>query len=224
MKGQSTRAQEFNRQQEERQSRMPRLYQAIKQHCDLDDESIINAGEHGAAAGWNGFVSYNQTNQFYQENEAMIWAALEDVADDMGMPVLQLIAGFQTAKDVTSEITFKNMLAWYALEAVGQWLGDQKMAKQHVEEDLDLFALFDLEEDGLEVREYPIEWEFNPFVEGPLFRVETEQEHHDFQYHKKALRKAQEMLLGWINEETDPKQKRKWNAMLQELNQHLQEK
>lgn len=113
-----------------------RLYDAIKEHAHLEDETIIDAGKHGADAGWGGFTYYKDTCAFYEKNSDDIWELLSQMADDMGEknPVA-LIAGFNRADSITDKDTFENLLAWFALEEVGRWLEDNPQEQSDEEKE-----------------------------------------------------------------------------------------
>ena len=99
------------------------LYNAIKSHCELEDESILQAAEHGADAGWNGFTYYTDTCKFCEDNEHLIYDLLNEMADGMGLDSPDaLVATFNC--DTSSPDARKNALAWFALEEVGRWLED----------------------------------------------------------------------------------------------------
>lgn len=106
-----------------------KLHKAIKKHSGMDDEQIIDAGQHGADAGWPGFTYYTDTVKFYDKYEDEIWELLEEETDSMGAEnVLALIGSFGGAKNVSDAKTFKNLLSWFALEEVGRWLESAKEA------------------------------------------------------------------------------------------------
>lgn len=88
--------------------------------CDNKEEienTLSDVSNHGAGGGFNGFIYYTETSKFYDENEEIIWQALEQDVEDFGHKnVLEMISTFNT--DVTDISTFKNLLAWYALEKV----------------------------------------------------------------------------------------------------------
>jgi len=71
---------------------------------------------HGAAGGFHGFIYYHDTVRFYDANEDAIWGALCDDAEDWGVTPMQMIAGFTIADQITDVLSFKEALAWYALE------------------------------------------------------------------------------------------------------------
>ena len=108
-----------------------RLLEAIKKHADLEDETIIDAGQHGADAGWPGFTYYKDTVEFYDKNHDDIWELLNQVADDMGEKgPIALIATFGRADSIVDDDTFKNLLSWFALEETGHWLEAVKEARE----------------------------------------------------------------------------------------------
>ena len=71
---------------------------------------------NGAASGFNGFIYHSETIAFYDANEDAIWDALYNDAANLGQTPMQMIASFATADQITDAMTFKNLLAWYALE------------------------------------------------------------------------------------------------------------
>lgn len=103
---------------------MEALYRAVKEHSGLEDDSIVDAGRHGADAGWGGFTYYQDTTTFYRLNEGLIWSLVQENADSFGMTPMELIASFGGAKHVYDGDQLENLLAWFALEEVGRWLED----------------------------------------------------------------------------------------------------
>lgn len=104
-----------------------KLIKAIKKHSGMDDDLIIQAGEHGADAGWPGFTYYTDTSKFYDANAEEIWELAAQSADDMGEPhVLAMISKFGAAGTVSDDSTFENLMAWFALEEAGRWLASTK--------------------------------------------------------------------------------------------------
>ena len=100
-----------------------RLLKAIKEHSSLDDSDIIQAGEHGADAGFNGFIYHNECAEFYNANESAIYELLNDSADSMGLNnIEELIAGFNRSDMLDTPEGRKTLLAWFALEEVGRYL------------------------------------------------------------------------------------------------------
>lgn len=108
-----------------------KLHKAIKKHSGMDDDQIIDAGNHGADAGWPGFTYYTDTVKFYEKNEDTIWELLEEEADALGEKnALALIGTFGGAKNVTDGQTFKNLLSWFTLEEIGRWLESVKESQE----------------------------------------------------------------------------------------------
>jgi len=83
-------------------------------------ESLKDVAEHGASGGYPGFTYYKDTCEFYDKHEAEIWEKLNEEAEGQGITAIQLVAMFGDADSVNSADTFKNMLAWFALETVAR--------------------------------------------------------------------------------------------------------
>lgn len=135
------------------------LLKAIKEHSGMEESEIIEAGEHGADAGWAGFSYYEDTGEFYEKYEDAIWELLEENAESMGEKhPLALIATFKGAQDVHGADQFENLLAWFALEEVGRWLADREEEKEKGQEN----------EDKSEPNENPkkSQWYLDGYAEG----------------------------------------------------------
>jgi hypothetical protein len=101
-------------------------------------ETFKAVNEHGAGAGFNGFIYHLDTVQFASNNKALIMAELRDAAEDSGMTIAQYVAGFRCLSYVNAldvEMFFaglneddttaiNNALAWFALELVSAQLED----------------------------------------------------------------------------------------------------
>lgn len=90
----------------------------------MDDDQIIDAGRHGADAGWPGFTYTRDCCEFYQKNKEEIWEMAQQMADDMGNKnVAEMVSGFNRSDMLENGPDgFENLLAWFALEEVGHWL------------------------------------------------------------------------------------------------------
>ena len=98
-----------------------RLYRAVlDQGCDK--QNCIDAANHGADSGFSGFTYYKDTCQFHDDNESMIWEFINEQANEFGMQPMEFIASFNGTKNVYDGDQLKNLLAWFILESVGQWL------------------------------------------------------------------------------------------------------
>jgi hypothetical protein len=84
---------------------------------NMEPDTIRDLAEHGASAGWPGLTYYSETGKLYEEFEDEIWQALEDDAGDFGHKTpLEMIASFNGAKDVHSDVQLRNLLVWYLAE------------------------------------------------------------------------------------------------------------
>lgn len=110
---------------------MKDLLKAVREHSGMDDDNLRDVANHGASGGFPGFMYYKDTMEFYDKNEDAIWELLEENADSLGEKnPLALIATFQGAKDVHDDASFKNLLAWFALEEAARYLEDNPSERQ----------------------------------------------------------------------------------------------
>ena len=99
---------------------------------------------HGADAGWTGFIYYSDTCKFFDDNKDLILQQLEDDANEFGEDMLTMISHFNCLTDNNrkpiytyteimnaiydvndeNETIIKNALAWYALETVAFQLAE----------------------------------------------------------------------------------------------------
>jgi len=71
--------------------------------------------------GWQGLTYYKDTVALYEKFDDEIWKALYEDAETVGAPnVLQFIADFSGAKNVSNDAQFKNLLVWYMAEHVAR--------------------------------------------------------------------------------------------------------
>lgn len=104
---------------------MKELYDAIKEHCDLEDVSMIDAANYGADSGFGGFTYYTDTVKFYDENEKLIVNYLDDYADQVGFDTgFAYVSSLPAIKNVGDIDQFKNLCSWIILEEVGRWVED----------------------------------------------------------------------------------------------------
>ena len=104
-------------------------------------ETALEAGNHGADAGWPGFCYYSSTCEFTARHRRKIADAVEEVASDFGTEAIPLIRSFGCVDEDTPEeaivcalwsgrrpngkladdvMLVENALAWFALEEVGR--------------------------------------------------------------------------------------------------------
>ena len=96
------------------------LTKAVIAQMEIGDEpeyfnsTMQDIANHGASAGFHGFIYYHETCDFYDANQELIWEAICDDGEAFGQTPMQVIAGFNTY--INSDMSLKNVLAWYALE------------------------------------------------------------------------------------------------------------
>lgn len=107
---------------------MKELYDAIKAHCDIEDESMVDAANHGADGGFNGFIYYTDTVKFYDENERIIVEYLDEFAKGMDYDnAFVFVTNLPAIKNVGDIDQLKNLYSWIILEEVGRWIKDGKV-------------------------------------------------------------------------------------------------
>ena len=123
------------------------LYDAVAAQLDTQSEEetrqiLHYVREGGANAGFNGFIYYRETSAFARQNMGAIYAAIKELAGDIGEDPLAIIANFGCLRgeipqyeiaaiihndidDATRndgiEPVVLNALAWFALEEVANW-------------------------------------------------------------------------------------------------------
>ena len=104
---------------------LEKLYVAIHQHCEIEDDSIIDAANYGASGGFNGFIYYTDTVEFFDNNEDLIVEYAQQIAEEVGYKSwLEMADNFKT--DTSDMTRLKNAMSWFALEEVGRWLQEQQ--------------------------------------------------------------------------------------------------
>ena len=112
----------------------PSLAEAvIKQSGGWDSfqEDAPDIASHGASGGFNGFIYYRNTIEFYDDNRVSILRAFQDQCIEFGEPMAQALARFNCldCSDAQAEsfliglnddgqTDFKNALSWWSLEYV----------------------------------------------------------------------------------------------------------
>lgn len=108
-----------------------RLEVSVKKQSGLNDTELLDVAKHGASGGFSGFTYYRETVAFFDSNEDDIFELLEREADQDGSTILELLASFGGANTVTDVSTFKNLLAWFALEEVAYLI---ERRQEHLEQ------------------------------------------------------------------------------------------
>lgn len=106
-------------------------------------EHAHDVADHGADAGWHGFIYHRDTCSFYRRNRAALLELVKEQADEFGQSPAEFVAGFNCVKNIVDlsrdevaavlsggraeecvRTSVQNALAWYALEEVSRALVD----------------------------------------------------------------------------------------------------
>ena len=105
---------------------------------DSFSESAQDVTSHGADAGFSGFIYYAETLAFTKKHKASIMESINNMAQEIGQPVLEFVQSFRcvgadySVDEIAQAIyagkgdaveTIYNALAWYALEEVCREFG-----------------------------------------------------------------------------------------------------
>ena len=110
----------------------PRLAESVVDQMG-GEESFLSSWEdiinHGISAGFSGFIYYSETTDFAKRNIRLIRDMAKQQAEDFGMGMLEMIAGFnclggdfcqdeigETLWGNAEDDQILNALAWYAAE------------------------------------------------------------------------------------------------------------
>ena len=105
----------------------------------LDDDAkdtLSDISNHGVDGGFNGFIYYSDTVEFFDNNRNLVLSELNQFADELGESAIDIVKGFKCLNgDYDSEVeqvimnlddsdntTVKNALAWFAAEHVAHQL------------------------------------------------------------------------------------------------------
>lgn len=121
------------------------LINAVVRQIGSKDQAI-EAGNHGADAGWVGFTYYNDTVAFSKRQRKNIVSLVNEMANEFGQEPTEFVASFRCLKDYLPEIKdsierylyggkmtdseddtqIQNAMAWFALEEVGRYLESER--------------------------------------------------------------------------------------------------
>lgn len=100
--------------------------------------TLSDIRSHGIDGGYSGFIYYTDTHKFAIDNRKQIVALLDEMADDMGIEVNDMVAGFgvfrnspmdkEDKRDLRNYLgggpveqgTITNVMAWFAAEEVAR--------------------------------------------------------------------------------------------------------
>ncbi len=102
------------------------IRQYLEENYEID--VIKDIANHGCAGGsCSGLIYYGDTTKFHDEYEEEIWDLLQEYTDDIGHESIpEFIASLGGAKDVGSMPQMKNLLVWFAVEAIARQINDNQ--------------------------------------------------------------------------------------------------
>ena len=100
-----------------------------KMDFDLEDWENLEHNFRNASDGWNGFIYYSETTEFFDKNKDLIFNALREYEEQ--------VSPLQKPEIHNNEKIYKNWMAWFACEAVIFDLKDFKFDIEQQYEDLD---------------------------------------------------------------------------------------
>jgi len=130
---------------------LTQLQQAVINQLGYDEldkdcaSQLKNISNYGIDGGFSGFIYYNETCQFFDDNKVLILTQLEEDAFNFGEDMLTMISHFNCLtdnqrkpqytpteimnaiynQDDENETQIKNALAWYAAETVAFQLEEE---------------------------------------------------------------------------------------------------
>ena len=103
-------------------------------------EMARDVATHGADAGFSGWIYYRETMEFFRKNRKVVLEYAEEMAQDLGEPMLSMIQGFGIFRDApidTQDLakalyagkgpevaTVYNVMSWFSLEEVARAYDD----------------------------------------------------------------------------------------------------
>ena len=116
-------------------SEFKNLFRAVLRQGDFDFDNLQDIYNYGIAGGFCGFIYYSDTVAFFNRNRKTIMQLCESYADDLGVNVYEMIAGFNYLKgfnaiDVVEALNgrgdyvtyVKNALSWFAAEEAARFI------------------------------------------------------------------------------------------------------
>lgn len=97
---------------------------------EMDKENkgyLKELSEYGAITGVRGMIYYSETTELYDKYEDEIWEFLEQMSDDFGETVLDMInqSAGRLNLNISSPGEFKNFIVWfYAETKAREMIGD----------------------------------------------------------------------------------------------------
>ena len=83
--------------------------------------TLRDIAEHGADAGFGGLIYTSECRELFDRYGDEIWTMAVDDAESQGFAnVAEMIAGFSRSDMLSDLDSFKNLMVWYAAEAIAR--------------------------------------------------------------------------------------------------------
>ena len=104
---------------------------------EKDGLNIVEVVEHGCQSGVvSSLIYYTDTVAFYDKHEKEIWDLAADEADNVfSGNVFSYLAQLNGAADITGSTSFKNLMAWWAVEETCKNIISERVNKAQELED-----------------------------------------------------------------------------------------
>lgn len=102
------------------------LKEFLLNDLEWSNEDFEQVAKTGCQGGVGSLIYYTETNSIYEQHKDEIWAIAEQMADDMGVTTIELVASFSNSNVINCSNTFNQVLVWFAVETICQQVKIEK--------------------------------------------------------------------------------------------------
>ena len=138
----------YDYQRKAEEDRYNAMVEEVKERLGVDDVPEYNILEdvanHGADAGFSGFIYTSECVEFYERHEQAIYDLLNEGSEEFGYSnPEEMISNFNRSDMLHDPDMRKHLLAWYALETVARREYENWEAPEDAAPDEDAYLLAD---------------------------------------------------------------------------------
>lgn len=100
------------------------MIQAFKE-AGVDEEDLKMAYDYGATTGVPGLVYYNETVPIYEKNTRLIWALVNELADECGYRDPVTFIGVTHQVTIYDHTDLANYMVWMVAEVCGSYIAGE---------------------------------------------------------------------------------------------------